>query len=124
VLVTANKREEDIRKVPASISVIGQEEIENLRVTQLSDLTARVPGLYVQGNGSPGKTQVSLRGVQAAVFRRHGGRVRRPGPARFQRHLPGGELSSRWTCSPTTSNASKSCVARKARCTARVRWVA
>jgi len=64
VIVTANKREEDIRKVSASISAIGQEEIENLHVTQLSDLTARVPGLFVNGGGSPGKTQVSLRGLQ------------------------------------------------------------
>jgi outer membrane receptor protein involved in Fe transport len=64
VIVTANKREEDIRTVSASISAIGQEEIENLHVTQLSDLSARVPGLYVNGGGSPGKTQVSLRGLQ------------------------------------------------------------
>jgi outer membrane receptor protein involved in Fe transport len=64
VIVTANKREEDIREVAASISAIGQEELENLHVTQLSDLTARVPGLYVNGAGSPGKTQVSLRGLQ------------------------------------------------------------
>lgn len=65
VMVTANKRVENIREVPSSISVIGQEELESLHVTQLSDLQARVPGLFVTGAGSPGKTGVSLRGVQA-----------------------------------------------------------
>ena len=65
VLVTANKRVENVREVASSISVIGQEELESLHVTQLSDLQARVPGLFVTGAGSPGKTGVSLRGVQA-----------------------------------------------------------
>ena len=59
VLVTAGKRIENIREVPSSISVISQEEIENLHATQLSDFEALVPGLYVSTNGAPGKTQVS-----------------------------------------------------------------
>lgn len=63
VIVTANKRSENIRKVPSSISVVTQEEIENLHATQLSDFEALVPGMYVSTNGAPGKTQVSLRGV-------------------------------------------------------------
>ena len=65
VLVTASKRSENIREVPASISVIGKDEIENQHATQLSDFQATVPGLYVNSNGSPGKTNVSLRGVAA-----------------------------------------------------------
>ena len=63
VVVTANKRSENIREVPSSISVITAESIENRDATQLSDFQATVPGLYVNSNGSPGKTQVSLRGV-------------------------------------------------------------
>lgn len=63
VVVTANKRSENIREVPSSISVITQESIENSHATQLSDFQATVPGLYISTNGSPGKTQVSLRGV-------------------------------------------------------------
>ncbi len=65
VLVTANKRVENVREVASSISVIGKEEIENQHATQLSDFQASVPGLYVNSNGSPGKTNVSLRGVAA-----------------------------------------------------------
>jgi iron complex outermembrane receptor protein len=63
VVVTANKRSENIREVPSSISVITAESIENRGATQLSDFQATVPGLYINSNGSPGKTQVSLRGV-------------------------------------------------------------
>ncbi|UNK48590.1 TonB-dependent receptor [Lysobacter sp. S4-A87] len=63
VVVTANKRSENIREVPSSISVITEESIENSHATQLSDFQSTVPGLYISTNGSPGKTQVSLRGV-------------------------------------------------------------
>ncbi|HEY5804268.1 MAG TPA: TonB-dependent receptor [Lysobacter sp.] len=63
VVVTANKRSENIREVPSSISVITEESIQNSHATQLSDFQATVPGLYISTNGSPGKTQVSLRGV-------------------------------------------------------------
>ncbi|HEY5780635.1 MAG TPA: TonB-dependent receptor plug domain-containing protein, partial [Lysobacter sp.] len=65
VVVTANKRVENIRDVPSSISVIGGEQIDNFHSTQLSDFQASVPGLAISGNGTPGKTAVSLRGVSA-----------------------------------------------------------
>jgi iron complex outermembrane receptor protein len=65
VVVTANKRVENIRDVPSSISVINAETIENSHATQLSDFQASVPGLAINSNGSPGRTAVSLRGVSA-----------------------------------------------------------
>lgn len=65
VVVTANKRVENIRDVPSSISVIGEEKIDNFHSTQLSDFQASVPGLAISSNGTPGKTAVSLRGVSA-----------------------------------------------------------
>lgn len=63
VVVTANKRAEDILEVPSSISVINEEEIENMHATQLSDFQVSVPGLYINSNGSPGKVGVTLRGI-------------------------------------------------------------
>lgn len=63
VVVTANKREEDILEVPSSISVINEEQIENMHATQLSDFQVTVPGLYINSNGSPGRTGITLRGV-------------------------------------------------------------
>ena len=65
VVVTANKRVENIRDVAASISVIGERQLENIGAVSLSDYAAYIPGLQVQNDGSPGLTRVSLRGIAA-----------------------------------------------------------
>jgi outer membrane receptor protein involved in Fe transport len=65
VVVTANKRVENIREVGAAISVVGERQLENIGASSLSDYSALVPGLQVQNNGSPGLTSISLRGVAA-----------------------------------------------------------
>jgi outer membrane receptor protein involved in Fe transport len=63
VVVTANKRVENIRDVAASISVVGERQLENLGSSSLADYAALIPGLQVQDNGSPGQTSVTLRGI-------------------------------------------------------------
>ena len=63
VLVTANKRVENIRDVAASISVVGERQLENLGSSSLVDYAALIPGLQVQDNGTPGQTSVTLRGI-------------------------------------------------------------
>ncbi|WP_146909411.1 TonB-dependent receptor domain-containing protein [Arenimonas daejeonensis] len=63
VIVTANKRSENIRKVASAITVIGGDQLENTHATQLSDYADYIPGFQVTSNGSPGKTQVSMRGI-------------------------------------------------------------
>ncbi|MHC1676912.1 TonB-dependent receptor [Stenotrophomonas maltophilia] len=65
VVVTANKREENVREVGASISVIGERQLENTGAVSLSDYAAYIPGLQVQNDGTPGLTRVSLRGISA-----------------------------------------------------------
>jgi iron complex outermembrane receptor protein len=65
VVVTANKRVENVRDVAASISVIDERQLENLGAVSLSDYAAFIPGLQVQNDGSPGLTRVSLRGIAA-----------------------------------------------------------
>jgi iron complex outermembrane recepter protein len=65
VVVTANKRVENVRDVGASISVIGERQLENIGAVSLSDYAAFIPGLQVQNDGSPGLTRVSLRGIAA-----------------------------------------------------------
>lgn len=63
VVVTANKREENIQEVPASISVINDVELDNLHATQLTDYAAYVPGFQVNSLGGPGQVTISLRGL-------------------------------------------------------------
>jgi outer membrane receptor protein involved in Fe transport len=63
VIVTAQKRAENVRSVPSSVSVVGQSQLENFHVTQLSDIAGYVPGLQVTSTGSAGQQFVSLRGI-------------------------------------------------------------
>ena len=65
VVVTASKRSEDVRDVPVAISVVDEQQLENLNANQLSDYADYVPGLQVQNNGAPGLTSVSMRGIAA-----------------------------------------------------------
>ncbi|MCD9097635.1 TonB-dependent receptor [Luteimonas fraxinea] len=63
VVVTANKRVENVRDVGASISVIGERQLENMAASSLTDYAALIPGMQVQSSGTPGLTAVSLRGI-------------------------------------------------------------
>ncbi len=65
VVVTANTRVENIRDVAASITVVGERQLENLGASSLADYASLIPGMQVQDNGSPGQTSVSLRGISA-----------------------------------------------------------
>jgi outer membrane receptor protein involved in Fe transport len=63
IIVTAEKRSEDIQEVPMSISVIGEDELANLHATQLTDFAGYIPGFIVQDNGAPGQATLALRGI-------------------------------------------------------------
>ena len=63
VVVTAEKREQNIQEVPSSISVVNDVELDNLHATQLTDYAPYVPGFQVNSAGSPGQTIISLRGL-------------------------------------------------------------
>jgi outer membrane receptor protein involved in Fe transport len=63
ITVTANKREEDVREVGSSVTVVAQDHLESLSADQLTDFAAYVPGLQVTSLGTPGQTTVSLRGI-------------------------------------------------------------
>jgi len=65
VMVTANKRAENIREVATSVTVLSEQQLENMNSTQLSDFASYVPGLQLQSAGTPGQTQVSMRGIAA-----------------------------------------------------------
>jgi len=53
VIVTAEKRTQDVRKVPSSISVVGSEQLENQHVASLADLAGSLPGVQIDTGGSP-----------------------------------------------------------------------
>ncbi len=63
VVVTANKRSENVREIGASISVVGERQLENIGANSLADYASLIPGLQVQDGGAPGLTTVALRGI-------------------------------------------------------------
>lgn len=64
IVVTAQKREEVLQDVPASISVLGGDQVENLSLNSLADFATYVPGFSVSSGGSPGLARLTLRGIQ------------------------------------------------------------
>ena len=63
IIVTAEKRSEDIQNVPMSISVVDDTQLENLHATQLSDIAPYIPGFTVINGGSPGQVMLGIRGI-------------------------------------------------------------
>src|SRR4249919_2303557 len=62
VTVTAQKREENLQKVPISIQVLGTVQLEQQNVNDFEDVVALLPSVSFAPNG-PGFNQVYMRGV-------------------------------------------------------------
>jgi iron complex outermembrane recepter protein len=71
IVVTANKREENVRDVPVSIGVVGGKDIESLRVENIEDISRIVPGIsfaaHNNGPAGPGQDNITIRGVASTV---------------------------------------------------------
>jgi iron complex outermembrane recepter protein len=63
IIVTAQKRSEDIQDVPVSMTSVSQEQLDQLHATQLTDFAGYVPGLQFASTGQPSQGSVSLRGI-------------------------------------------------------------
>jgi len=63
IVVTAQKRSENIISVPASVAFVSAETLEAQHATQLQDYAANVAGLQVDSQGTPGQTTITLRGI-------------------------------------------------------------
>lgn len=65
IIVTAQKRSESAQDVPATIAVLGEEELQDRQIQTLSDLQSQVPSLVV-GNLF-GTNLITLRGISTGV---------------------------------------------------------
>jgi outer membrane receptor protein involved in Fe transport len=63
IVVTAQKREENIQKVPESISVVSGKDLVQTGSSQLTDFAPYIPGFIVTNTGTPGQSQLSIRGI-------------------------------------------------------------
>jgi TonB-dependent Receptor Plug Domain/AMP-binding enzyme C-terminal domain len=61
IVVTAQRREENLQKTSVPIDVLSGNELRNANVLNMTDLTAAVPGLQI-GEGA-GPVQIYIRGV-------------------------------------------------------------
>jgi outer membrane receptor protein involved in Fe transport len=62
VVVTAQKRSEDLQKVPISLQVLSGEKLEQLRVKDFDDFAKYVPSLSYRSWG-PGQSEFFFRGI-------------------------------------------------------------
>ena len=79
VVVTAQKRTENLQDVPVSIVALGTQKLEELHIANLDDYVKFLPSVsYVRGqgqggNGQPGITHVYMRGVVSGGDGNHSG---------------------------------------------------
>ena len=72
VIVTAQKRTEDLQKVPISLTVLGTEQLENHQVSGFDDFVKLLPSVSFQSLG-PGQTQLYFRGIASGGDGLHAG---------------------------------------------------
>ena len=72
VVVTAQKRTEDLQKVPISIQVLGGEKLEQLQVSSFEDYAKFLPSVSFQTFG-PGQAQLYFRGIASGGDGLHAG---------------------------------------------------
>jgi len=65
VIVTSQKRLEDVRKVPISITAIGGESLKENQIFDLTDLTRNVPNVSFSSQGGAGLSTIEIRGISS-----------------------------------------------------------
>jgi outer membrane receptor protein involved in Fe transport len=72
IVVTAQKREENLQDVPVSIQAIGTRRLDQLNISNFEDYTKQLPSVSFQ-TSSPGSTVVYMRGVASGGDGNHSG---------------------------------------------------
>ena len=65
VVITAQKRKEDIQDVPVSVSVVSAEQLKASQINTVEDLTRNVPNISFSTQAGPGLGTVEIRGVSS-----------------------------------------------------------
>ena len=68
IVVTAQRREQDIQDVPLSITALSDEFLQNSGVMDLSDIQAYTPNLKIDSGSSSIRPVISIRGVGTSAF--------------------------------------------------------
>jgi iron complex outermembrane receptor protein len=72
IIVTAQKREETLLKVPVAVSVLSQDALRDQGVVSLQDLGSTVPDVDIKTLGFTDAIQISVRGITNSDFNESG----------------------------------------------------
>ncbi|WP_114228031.1 MULTISPECIES: TonB-dependent receptor [Sphingomonas] len=72
IVVTAQKREENLQNVPVSVQAIGTRRLDQLNISNFEDYTKQLPSVSYQ-TAQPGLTTVYMRGVATGGDGNHSG---------------------------------------------------
>src|SRR3990167_6502312 len=74
IIVTAQKRSENLQNVPISIQALGTQKLEQLGVASFTDYAQQLPSVTFQAlGGTPGTNVVYMRGVASGGDGNHSG---------------------------------------------------
>jgi outer membrane receptor protein involved in Fe transport len=66
IIVTAQKRSEDLQDVPVSVSAIGEEALDELNIDTFEDYLEQLPTVTAGGSG-PGQSTIYIRGLASTT---------------------------------------------------------
>ena len=66
IVVTAQKRSEDLQDVPVSVQAIGEEALEELNIDTFDDYLVQLPAVTAGGSG-PGQNTIYIRGLASTT---------------------------------------------------------
>ncbi len=72
IIITAQKREENLQDVPISVQAIGTRRLDQLNISNFEDYTKQLPSVSFQSS-APGSTTVYMRGVASGGDGNHSG---------------------------------------------------
>ena len=67
IIVTAQRREESLQKVPVAVTAIGAEQLDQLRVTNVRNLAGLAPSLQINTQGLQYNPTIIIRGVASGT---------------------------------------------------------
>lgn len=65
IVVTSQKRAEDIKDIPISVSAISAAQLAEYHIADYDDITRTVPGISFQAGAGPGLDNIEIRGVSS-----------------------------------------------------------
>ncbi len=66
IIVTATRREANVQDIPFNIVALSAGDLDDLRITNLSEFTRAVPGLFVVNQGPRGSNLMTVRGLNVS----------------------------------------------------------